>query len=102
MAANLMSRSVFDDKIKKPLRPHVTYGQNPVTDIELKRRKSIAELLESLGISVSQFDIEDEHEDEDVLQAIIFANKGEEIPENLRQRLLKKKELERQAKDYDR
>ncbi len=92
MLTNYMSRNIFDDKIKKPLRPHITYGQNPVTDTELKIRKRIAELLESLGISVSQFDIEDEHEDKDVLQAIIFANKGEEIPEDLRQRLLDKKE----------
>ena len=100
MAANLMSRSIFDDKVKKPFRPHVTYGQNPVTDTELKRRKRIAEMLESLGISVSQFDKEDEHEDKDVLQAIIFANKGEEIPEDLRQRLLDRKESDRRPKNY--
>lgn len=99
MMANPISKNTFCDEMKKPSGPHVTYGQNPVTETELKRRKKVAELLESLGISVSQFDAEDEHEDQDVLQAIILATKGEEIPEDLRQRLLDKKEQGERDKD---
>ncbi|MCM1047722.1 MAG: hypothetical protein NC433_04780 [Clostridiales bacterium] len=86
------------DKVEKPLTPHITYGQEPVTEVEIGRRMKIAEELERLGISISKFDIKDEHEDEDALQAIIYANQGKEIPEDLKKRLMEKNKMEQKKK----
>lgn len=91
MEAKLININNFLDSIEKPLNPHVTYGQEPVTEDEMERRTAIAEELESLGISTSKFDVEDGHEDEDVLQAIIYANQGKKIPEDIKKRLMEKK-----------
>lgn len=97
MGANFISINNFYDNIKKPVNPHITYGQESITDEEISRRMRVAEELEALGISISRFDTEDEHEDADVLQAIIYANQGEKIPEDLRKRLMEKTE---QAKNH--
>lgn len=76
------------------MSPHITYGQESITEEEIKRRMRVAEELENLGISISRFDTEDEHEDADadVLQAIIYADQGEKIPEDLKKRLMEKTE----------
>ena len=100
METKLISINDFWGKVEKPMAPHITYGQEPVTEAEWERRLQIAEELESLGISISKFDTEDEHEDEDVLKAIIYVNQGKEIPEDLRKRLLKKKENRKKEEIY--
>lgn len=67
--------------------------QNVVSPQEMERRMKIEKQLEELGISTSNFDffIINEHEDEDVLEAIILANQGKDIPEELKIRILSKK-----------
>lgn len=92
MEANLIRINNFYDNVKKPMSPHITYGQESITEEEIKRRMRVAEELEDLGISISRFDTEDEHEDADVLQAIIYADQGEKIPEDLKKRLMEKTE----------
>ena len=68
--------------------------QNVVSPQEIERRMKIEKQLEELGISTSNFDffIINEHEDEDVLEAIILANQGKDIPEELKVRILSKKQ----------
>lgn len=98
METKLININAFFDKVEKPLTPHITYGQEPITEVEMERRMQIAEELESLGISISKFDVKDEHEDEDVLQAMIYANEGKEIPEELKKRLLEKRKSEQKKR----
>ncbi len=98
METKLININAIFDKVEKPLIPHITYGQEPITEVELERRVQIAEELDSLGISISKFDAEDGHEDEDVLQAIIYANQGKAIPEDLRKRLMEKKNMEQKKR----
>lgn len=57
-------------------------------EIEERLRKTT--ILEGLGISTSNFDGDSEHEDSDVLNAILLVNAGNEIPDDLRQRLMEK------------
>ncbi len=52
----------------------------------------IAEELENLGISISKFDTEDGYEDSDELQAILLVSQGKIIPEDLKKRLMDKKQ----------
>ncbi|MCM1127190.1 MAG: hypothetical protein NC429_12050 [Lachnospiraceae bacterium] len=92
MEANPININNIYDNVKKPVSPHITYGQEPITEEEITRRMRVAEELEDLGISISRFDTEDEHEDADVLQAIIYADQGEKIPEDLKKRLMEKTE----------
>ena len=68
--------------------------QNVVSPQEIERRMKIEKQLEELGISTSNFDffIINEHEDEDVLEAIILANQGKEIPNELKIKILDKKQ----------
>lgn len=81
-------------KPEKPSKPHVGPEQIPVTEEEIKERLRIERELEELGISTSLFDDDSgEHEDLDVLEAIILVNQGKKVPEELRQRILKKKEI---------
>lgn len=100
MEAKLMSISDHYDKVKKPASPHITYGQDTITEEEIERRMRVADELETLGISISRFDAEDEHEDADVLQAIIYADQGEAIPEDLKRRLIEKRKNGTDEKIY--
>ncbi|MCM1087596.1 MAG: hypothetical protein NC419_05525 [Muribaculaceae bacterium] len=94
MRANPINVNSIYENIKVPIRSHITDGQEPITEDELERRRIVAEELETFGISISKFDVEEDgHEDKDILQAIILANQGKQIPEELRKRLLGKKEL---------
>ena len=67
--------------------------QNVASAQEIERRMKRDKQLEELGISTSNFDffIFNEHEDEDVLEAIILANQGKEIPDELKIKILGKK-----------
>lgn len=68
--------------------------QNIASPQEIERRLKRDKQLEELGISTSNFDffILNEHEDEDVLEAIILANQGKEIPKELKKKILDKKQ----------
>lgn len=68
--------------------------QNVAPAQEIERRKKRDKQLEELGISISNFDflIINDHEDEDVLEAIILANQGKEIPDELKIKILSKKQ----------
>ena len=68
--------------------------QNVASPQDIERRVKRDKQLEELGISVSNFDffILNEHEDEDVLEAIILANQGKEIPKELKIKILGKKQ----------
>lgn len=90
MKTNLMSVDNIFDGMKVPSKPHTLEEQPPITEVEVENRMRVARELEKLGISTSKFDIADEHEDTDVLQAIILVNQGKKVPEDLRKRLLSK------------
>lgn len=68
--------------------------QNVASPQEIEKRMKRDKQLEELGISTSNFDffILNEHEDEDVLEAIILANQGKEIPKELKKKILDKKQ----------
>ena len=99
-----MSYSIEKDKmesnmspfgVKKPSTPHIMDSQVELTEEEYKRRLFVEEQLTALGISTSVFDAnKDGHEDKDILEAIIIANRGEEIPEDLKIRIQRKHLLE--------
>lgn len=79
-------------KLKKPSKPHVIPEQVPVTEEEIKERLRIEQELAKLGISISLLDdTMGEHEDLDVLEAIILVNQGKKVPEDLKRRILQKK-----------
>ena len=52
--------------------------------------KRKAAILESVGISSSRFDGDDEHEDEDELQIRLLLAEGRDIPDDLLERLKEK------------
>ncbi|MCM1156736.1 MAG: hypothetical protein NC314_11685 [Roseburia sp.] len=81
------------NQIKKPpIRNNIQDIAAPREEIEkrVKRDRQLAEV----GISTSNFDFffYDGHEDEDVLEAMILVNEGKEIPQELKDKLLKKKQ----------
>lgn len=86
MNATLTITSLFD-KIEKPSKPHIMDSQTPVTKEELDERLRKAAILESVGISSSRFDGDDEHEDEDELQIWLLLAKDKEVPADLLERL---------------
>lgn len=68
---------------------------------EIEKRIRQNKQLEEVGISTSNFDFFffNGHEDEDVLEAMILVNKGQEIPEELKEKLLKKKKEAEECQD---
>ncbi len=66
--------------IKKPPKKDLP---RLATNEEMQDRLRKAKFLESMGISTSKFDGDEDFEDEDILRAIILVNKGEEVPEEL-------------------
>ncbi|MCM1387530.1 MAG: hypothetical protein NC231_09390 [Bacillus sp. (in: Bacteria)] len=90
MEINAMNVENIFDGMKIPSKPHILETQLPITEAEVENRMRVARELENLGISTSKFDIADEHEDTDVLQAIILINQGKKVPEDLRKRILNK------------
>ena len=68
--------------------------QNIASHQEIERRLKRDKQLEELGISISKFDFSalNEYEDEDVLEAIILANQGKEIPKELKIKILGKQQ----------
>lgn len=96
METSLFSMNETYDKINIPLRPHITDDQKPVTEKEMENRIRVVKELDKLGISISKFDAEDEHEDADELQAILLVNQGKKIPKDLKERL-----MDKQKKDFD-
>lgn len=95
---NELKQSVF--AVKKPSSPHVMDSQVELTEEEYKRRIYVEEQLSALGISTSIFDAnKDGHEDKDVLEAIIIANRGEEIPEDLKIRIKNKNKQQLEVDD---
>ena len=87
--------------VKKPSTPHIMDSQVDLTQEEYERRLFVEEQLTSLGISTSVFDAnKDGHEDKDILEAIIIANRGEEIPEDLKVRIQRKHLLEQRGVAY--
>lgn len=86
---NEMKQFIFE--AKKPSSPHTMDSQVDLTEEEYKRRIYADKQLSELGISTSVFDAnKDGHEDKDILEAIIIANRGEEIPEDLKVRIKNK------------
>ena len=92
MNATMTITSLFD-KIEKPSKPHIMDSQTPVTKEELDDRLRKAAILESVGISSSRFDGDDEHEDEDELQIRLLLAEGRDIPDDLLERLREKTKL---------
>lgn len=90
MEARPLDINIAYNKSKKPSKPHITDGQETVSEEEIKNRMRVTEELESLGISTSKFDIEDGHEDSDELQAILLVRQGKKVPEDLKKRLKNK------------
>ena len=89
MNATMTITSLFD-KIEKPSQPHIMDSQTPVTKEELDDRLRKAAILESVGISSSRFDGDDEHEDEDELQIRLLLAESKDIPDDLLERLKEK------------
>ncbi|MCI7813012.1 MAG: hypothetical protein MR543_04945 [Robinsoniella sp.] len=92
MNATLTITSLFD-KIEKPSKPHIMDSQIPVTKEELEERLRKAAILESVGISSSRFDGDNEHEDEDELQIRLLLAEGKDIPNDLLERLKEKNKI---------
>lgn len=69
---------------------------------EIEKRKRRDKQLAEVGISTSVFDFFffNGHEDEDVLEAMILVNEGKEIPEELKEKLLKKRQEAEKCSDY--
>ncbi len=64
------------------------------TEIELMERKKMYDEAEELGLDLMAFDVETEDNDErkDVHKAIFFLGTGRQIPKEIRDRLLKRKQ----------
>ncbi len=62
---------------------------NRASQEEIERRQFIQRELASAGISTTRFSHEKD-EDIDVIRAIMLANKGQKIPEDLKKKLLAK------------
>ena len=84
---NTMTVTSLFDKIEKPSKPHIMDSQVPVTKEELNERLRKTAILESVGISSSCFDGDDEHEDEDELQLRLLLSEGKAVPDELLERI---------------
>ena len=84
---NTMTVTSLFDKIEKPSKPHIMDSQVPVTKEELNERLRKTAILESVGISSSRFDGDDEHEDEDELQLRLLLSEGKAVPDELLERI---------------
>ena len=82
-----------DVYVEKPPVPHIMESQTELTEQELARRRFAEKQLSELGISITSFDTRDDgHENPYILEAIIIASKGEEIPEDLKEKIKELKE----------
>lgn len=64
------------------------------TEKEIKERRNMYEKAEELGIDLLKFDDSDKEDriKRDIRKAIIFLGEGKEVPSELRERLLQRKE----------
>lgn len=64
------------------------------TEQEIRERRNMYAKAEELGIDLLQFDDSDKEDriKRDIRKAIIFLGEGKEVPQELRQRLLQRKE----------
>lgn len=89
-----MIQEKMRETITKPAISHVNIKSTRASQAEIEDRYKKAKILEELGISTSRFSGYDNegHEDADELQAIILVNDDKEIPEDLRSRLIQKRQ----------
>ena len=94
----LSKQDLLNNNIKKPSTPHVMKNQTTLTKKEYEQRMYADRQLEELGISTSVFDTNNiGYEDADVLKAIIIANQGNQIPEELKIRIINKRNRKHKA-----
>ena len=75
----------FDIYIDKPSDPFVMASQVELTEEEYRKQHFVEEQLSLLGISTSVFDTDNGgYENPYILEAVVVANNGEEIPEELK------------------
>lgn len=92
------------DTIEKPTKPHRYVDSSEIpTKEEIAKRYQRIERLKSLGISVNILDSEEDddlqyEEDIDKLKASILIMQDKELPKELEQKLLRKKEQQQRVK----
>ena len=69
------------------------------TEQEIQERRTMYAKAEELGIDLLKFDDNDKEDDikRDIRKAIIFLGEGKEVPSDLRERLIQRKEKDRNS-----
>lgn len=101
MISKKMELQYAINQIKKPpIKGNMQDTVAPQEEIEKRMRRD--KQLEAVGISASNFDFFffDGYEDEDALEALILVNEGKEIPQELKEKLLKKKKEAEECHGY--
>lgn len=95
----MSKEELLNNSIKKPSTPHLMKSQTALTKQEIDKRMIAERQLRELGISTSVFDSTGSgHEDPDILRAIILANQGKQIPEELKLKIKRKKMVKHKSR----
>lgn len=87
-----MNETLLRDSIKKPSKPHKIVNISYIpTEEDIKIRQERIKKLKALGIDINTIDDSKESEDTDKLEASLIIMQGEELPRELEDRLLKRK-----------
>lgn len=88
-----MNETLLRDSIKRPSKPHKIVNVRGIpTEKDIKIRQERINKLKALGIDIATIDDSKESEDTDKLEASLIIMQGKELPKELENRLLKKKE----------